>query len=264
MQRADGSFLETLAQAAKVRVRDGYYLTDGERSRKTKSLLTALKTKQGIPVIAEVKFRSPTEGTISKGREPGEIAKAYERGGAVAISVLTEPENFGGSLASLSIVVESVNIPVMMKDIVVDPAQVEAAARSGADAILLIFGIFSSGLANRPMEEMVELAHGKKLEVVVEVHDEDELDTAFRSRADIIGINNRNLRTLSVNRETSEKLLLKGYRTKPVICESGIGSREDIDRLRVLGADGFLVGTALMKSEDPEATLRELIMVGPR
>ena len=263
MQRADGSFLVALARAAKARVKDGYYVTDRARNRGRKSLSAALRTQERIPIIAEVKFRSPSEGLIGRG-EPDEIARAYERGGAAAISVLTEPGNFGGSLASLSAVAGCVNLPVLMKDVVVDPIQIKAAALYGADATLLIAGIFSSGLAGASMNEMMYSAHSENLEVVVEVHDEKEFDAALGGRADVVGINNRDLRTLTVSLETSERLLRGSRRNKPVICESGIVEREDIIRLRALGADGFLIGSALMKSEDPEAALKELSMVGPR
>ncbi|MDG6902380.1 MAG: indole-3-glycerol-phosphate synthase [Nitrososphaerota archaeon] len=264
MQRADGRFLQTLAQAAKARVREGYYAPGNRAKTRRASLVAALGMKRRIPVIAEVKFRSPSAGAIARRGDVARIARAYERGGAAAISVLTEPENFGGSLMSLSLVAKTVSVPVLMKDIIVDRAQVEAGALAGADAVLLISGIFSSGLGTCLMDEMVDFAHRKGLEVVAEAHDEEEFDAAFRSKADIVGINNRDLRTLSVSLETSRRLLSRGPRPRPVICESGIGRREEIEELKALGADGFLVGSALMKAVDPEATLRELSRVGPR
>jgi indole-3-glycerol phosphate synthase len=259
MQRADNTILEMLARTAEARVKNGYYQIRGERRRETKSLLAALRVPGRIPVIAEVKFRSPSEGTIAGGGDPAEIAKEYERGGAAAVSVLTEPENFGGDIASLPDISGSLDIPVMMKDVIIDPIQVEAAARSGADAVLLISGVLSLGSVNRSMADLVDVAHCKGLEVVAEVHDEAEFDEALRGRADIVGINNRDLRNFSVSLDTSARILLRGPRTKPVICESGICKREDIARLKALGADGFLVGSALMKADDREAALRELI-----
>ncbi len=264
MQRGNAGFLESLAQAARARVRGGYYAVGGRAKSKRASLVSALRAPGRTPVIAEVKFRSPSEGAIAPAVDVAGVARAYERGGAAAISVLTEPENFGGSLAHLSLVSKTVGVPVLMKDVILDRAQVEGGGRAGADAVLLISEIFASEMGTCSMEEMIGYAHQKGLEVVVEVHDEGELDVAVRSEADVIGINNRNLRTLSVSLETSKRLLLRGHPSKTVICESGISGRKDVEDLKALGADAFLVGSALMKAGNPEALLRELSRVGQR
>lgn len=264
MQRSDEGFLARLAQEARSRVASGYYAVNGGARTDRASLLEALRARKRIPVIAEIKFRSPSEGLITRVKEVAEIAKAYARGGAAAISVLTEPENFGGRMEYISEVKGAVKLPVLMKDVIVDEVQVRAGARTGADAILLIAAVFHSRMADRSLEEMVGLCHRQGLEVVVEVHDDEEFEPAVRGEADIVGINNRDLRSLSVSLETSRRLLLRGTQPKPVICESGIGGRSDIESLGRLGASGFLVGTTLMRARDPEAALRELTRVGPR
>lgn len=263
MQRADDGFLARLAQDAKSRVASGYYAVNGGARTGRASLLEALRAGGRIPVIAEIKFRSPSEGVIAKGKDVAEIARAYVRGGAAAISVLTEPGNFGGRLEYLSEVKGAVKLPALMKDVIVDEAQVKAGARAGADAILLIAAVFHANMADRSLEEMVGLCHRQGLEVVVEVHDDEEFEPAARGEADVVGINNRDLRLLSVSLETSRRLLLRGPQHKPVICESGIRGRGDIMSLRRLGASGFLVGATLMRAKDPEAALQELTRVGP-
>lgn len=264
LQRADDGFLARLAQDARSRVASGYYaVKEGTRADRA-SLLEALGAEGRIPVIAEVKFRSPSEGVIARAKDVGELARAYQRGGAAAISVLTEPGNFGGRLEYLSEVKSAVKLPVLMKDVIVDEAQVHAGALAGADAVLLIAAVFDSGMGDRSLEEMVGQSHREGLEVVVEVHDDEEFEPAARGEADVIGINNRDLRSLSVSLETSRRLLSRGPRPKPVICESGIRGRGDVEALRRLGACGFLVGSALMRARDPEAALDELTRVGPR
>lgn len=258
VRQADGGFLAALAHDARRRVDGGYYDVNWQTKRRKLSLREALGRKGNFPVIAEIKFRSPSEGRITDQTGAVEIARAYQRGGAAAVSVLTEPDNFGGSLGNLAAVADTVTVPVMMKDVIVDRAQLEAGARSGADAVLLICAVFASGLAGCPIEEMTEHAHRLGLEVVAEVHHRQELDDAFRGGAEIVGVNNRDLRTLSVSLMTSKSLLRSAPKVKPVICESGISTRADVELMRSLGASGVLVGTALMKSDNPEGALKEL------
>ena len=264
LHRADDGFLARLAQDARSRTASGYYAVEEGARGGGASLLGALSAEGRVPVIAEVKFRSPSEGVIAKRKDVVEIARAYQRGGAAAISVLTEPTNFGGRLEYLSQVRRAVKLPVLMKDVIVDEVQVRAGARAGADAVLLIAAVFRSGMADRSLEEMVGLCHREGAEVVVEVHDEEEFEQATGGEADVVGINNRDLRTLSVSLETSRRLLSLGPHSKPVICESGISGRGDVEALLGLGARGFLVGSALMRASDPVAALGELTRVGPR
>src|SRR5579863_8046749 len=149
MQRTGESFLEELVRAAEARVARGYYTTKGGKKAKGRSLVRALKNAERIPIIAEVKFRSPAEGKLAPHREVAEVARAYERGGAVGVSVLTEPEHFDGRLHYLSEVRGAVNLPVLMKDIIVDEVQIRAAKSLGADAVLLIASPFDGGTGRK-------------------------------------------------------------------------------------------------------------------
>jgi indole-3-glycerol phosphate synthase len=248
-QEAEG-FLTALASTARETVRAGYYRLEMPVRGERRSLAAALRGGEGrTRLIAEVKFESPVEGRIGMG-DPASIALEYQRGGAAAVSVLTEPRVFGGRLEHLVAVKKSVELPVLMKDIVVDRVQVEAAARLGADAVLLIAPLFERGMVNLGLEETVGLAHSLGLEVMLEVHSEEEYERALLSDADIVGINNRSLETLEVSLDLSRRLLSRHEHKKPVVCESGIRTREEVLMLESLGADGFLVGTHLMKSAD--------------
>ena len=258
MQQAETNFLRELVDSAKSRVDRGYYQVPEAAWTPRASLVESLRVKDRIPIIAEVKFRSPAEGRLTRRRDVEDIARTYECGGAVGISVLTEPDHFEGRLDYVSVVKRTVRVPVLMKDVVVDRAQVEAGRRVGADAVLLIAGVFGGGIEYPSLAEMVKDIHRKGMEAVVEVHDAGEYKTALAWEADIVGINNRDLRTLRVSLDISRRLLGRRLRVKPVICESGIRTKEEVDELRGLGADGFLLGSVLMKSGDSEATLRRL------
>jgi indole-3-glycerol phosphate synthase len=259
MLRGNDDFIGTLAASARRTVSEGYYggVAPGEFTHR--SLRDALASTGGMPLITEVKFRSPAEGPLRTATDVRAIARAYERGGAAAISVLTEPKHFDGSLEYLTAVKRSVGVPVLMKDVVVDPVQVDAAQASGADAVLLMDVVFRSRLASVGLREMIERAHSKGLEVLLEAHTEAEYAESLQTEADVVGINNRNLKTLEVSLETSRRLLAGRPHAKPVVCESGLTRASELVELRSLGADGFLVGSALMKSADVEKTVRELV-----
>ncbi|MDG6898185.1 MAG: indole-3-glycerol-phosphate synthase [Nitrososphaerota archaeon] len=258
MQRKPDDFLSTLAASAADTVSSGYYLRVGERAGAHVSLSKAIRGSRA-PLVCEVKFVSPAEGRLRPDSDVAQLARSYESGGAAAISVITEPKHFGGRLEYLPLVKRSVRVPVMMKDVVVDPIQVDAAARLGADAVLLIAGIFHRGFAAHGVDEMTRLAHSSGLEVILEVHSGEEYAAAIKSDADIVGINNRNLDTLEVSLETTREILSRYPHPKPVISESGLKRREDIESLHNLGADAFLVGSALMKSQDASSTVRSLL-----
>ncbi|MDA4117844.1 MAG: indole-3-glycerol-phosphate synthase, partial [Thaumarchaeota archaeon] len=270
-RKAETNFIFTLASSARQNIADGYYHgakvphqgLPGRRSLKESILRSKL-----TPVIAEIKFTSPAEGRLRPTGDVAAIAEAYQRGGVSGISVLTEPRHFEGDIRYLPIVKKAVDVPVLMKDIIVDPLQIDAGADMGADAVLLIAGIFINKLANASLDEMLARAHALGLEVLLEAHTEEEYKFALDSSADLIGINNRNLDTLKVSLETSRTLLVKGRaqrrrlsregRDKPVVSESGITNRAQIDELRSLGADAVLIGSALMKSTDLQAKVRSL------
>jgi indole-3-glycerol phosphate synthase len=212
-------------------------------------------TRPGIAVIAEHKRSSPSEGTIREGSTLEEIVTAYERGGASALSVLTEPQWFGGSLQDLSAARAATGLPVLRKDFIVDPYQVYEAAAAGADAILLIV----AALHPDDLAVLHREARSLDLDVLVEIHDEEELDTALEVDADLLGINNRDLTDFSVDLQRTYDLLADVPAGKMVVSESGIASREQLEELERVGVDAVLVGTTLMRAPDVEAACRDLV-----
>jgi len=211
-------------------------------------------TRPGISIIAEHKRRSPSAGVIREGAEVADVAQAYERGGAAALSILTEPFHFGGSLDDLRVARAATHLPVLRKDFIVDPYQVYESAAAGADAILLIV----AALEPRELAELHREARALDLDVLVEVHDEEELDTALEVEAEIIGINNRDLGDFSVDIERTYELLSDVPAGKTVVSESGFSTRDQLDDLDRVGVDAVLIGETLMRADDLEAACREL------
>ncbi|MCW5774410.1 MAG: indole-3-glycerol phosphate synthase TrpC [Rhodospirillaceae bacterium] len=208
----------------------------------------------GLSAIAEIKRRSPSAGALKQGADAAATAAIYAGAGARALSVLTEPDHFGGSLDDLKAARATVTIPVLRKDFIVDPYQIVESRAAGADAILLIV----AALGARTGEFLAQAA-GEGLHALVEVHDEDELRIAIDAGADIVGINNRNLTDLSVDLETFERLAPLLPSGVFAVAESGVETRADAVRMRRAGAHAILVGTALMRAPDPAAKLRELL-----
>jgi indole-3-glycerol phosphate synthase len=212
-------------------------------------------TLPGVSVIAEHKRRSPSAGAIREGATVAEVVLAYERGGAAAVSILTESRNFGGSLDDLREARAASALPILRKDFIVDPYQLYESAAAGADAILLIV----AALEPRALAELHAEARALDLDVLVEVHDEEQLDCALEILdADVIGINNRDLSDFSVDIERTFELLADIPAGKTVVSESGFHSREQLDELERVGVDGVLIGETLMRAPDPEAALRAL------
>jgi indole-3-glycerol phosphate synthase len=257
MQGTNEDFIETLASSAKRLVAQGYYTTQPGLPRSKRSLVKAILNSKRTAIVAEIKFRSPYEGEIKKFRDIEVIARNYEKAGACAVSVLTEPKYFGGSLESLRVVRQCVGLPVLMKDIILDPVQVDSGTKLGADCLLLITTVYTKRLSEFNLEQMIDYVHASGLEVLLEIHDMNEFKLALSTKADLIGINNRDLRTLDVSLKTSEKLLSALQSDRPIVCESGIQTKEQILKLKSLGANAFLIGTALMKSTDPVQTLAD-------
>jgi indole-3-glycerol phosphate synthase len=212
----------------------------------------------GVALIAEHKRRSPSAGAIREGSTVEEIVKAYEQGGAAAISVLTDEPHFGGSLADLKAARAAIDLPVLRKDFIVHPYQVLEAAAWGADALLLIV----AALEPQELAELHAQARELDLDVLVEVHDDEELEAALEAAdPDIIGINNRNLTDFTVDTARTFDLLTDVPAGKTVVAESGFYSREQIDELERVGCDAVLIGEALMRSDDLVSAARAL--VGP-
>jgi indole-3-glycerol phosphate synthase len=206
-------------------------------------------------IIAEIKQASPSKGLLAQQFNPVAIARAYEQGGAAALSVLTDEKHFRGSLADLESARAAVSLPVLRKDFTIDAYHVHEAAAHGADAILLIAAI----LTERQLRDFRELAEQYSMAALVEVHDEEELKPAVASGARLIGVNNRNLHTFEVNLETSLRLAEKIPAAVVKVAESGINTAENIGQLRSSGYQAFLIGEHLMKSGDPAAALRALL-----
>lgn len=254
-------FLDILVKDALETVRSGYYNANVDYAPPRISLKESIGKCVHAPVIAEIKPASPSHGRLRQISSLIEVAGAMEAGGAAGISMLTEPKHFNGSLAGLVDVKRNVAVPVLMKDIIVDPVQVDAAAKMGADAILLIYQVFKRGYVEYPLEEFIQLAHSKGLEVLLETHSREEFSAAIATEADLIGINNRDLRTLKVDLNTTKRILSNmDYRGRIVVSESGIQTAEDIRILRSHGARAFLVGSAVMLAENIEMKVRELVM----
>jgi len=209
----------------------------------------------GTSLIAEHKRRSPSAGAIREGASVTEIVQAYERGGAAAVSVLTEETHFGGSLADLHEARAAVELPILRKDFHVDVYQLYEAKLAGADAVLLVIG----SVPLPDLERLHAEARALDLDALVEVHDEDELECALELDVDVIGINNRNLADFTVDIGTTLDLLAAVPAGKTVVSESGIESREQIDELERVGVDAVLVGETVMRAPDPEAAVRELV-----
>ena len=205
-------------------------------------------------LIAEHKRRSPSAGVIREGTSVTEIVTAYERGGAAAISILTEETHFGGSLDDLREARQATELPILRKDFCVDQYQLYEAKVAGADAILLVVG----SLRKDELERLWTEAQGLDLDAIVEVHDEEELECALELDADVIGINNRNLVDFTVDIQTTVDLLAAVPTGKTVVSESGIRTRLEIEELERVGVDAVLVGESLMRASDPEAAVREL------
>ena len=205
-------------------------------------------------VIAEVKKASPSKGVIRAEFDPAAIARSYESGGAACLSVLTDADFFQGSEVYLEQARAACALPVLRKDFTIDPYQVYEARAIGADCILLIV----AALDDERLLELSLLAAELDLDVLVEVHDEGELERALEVPAPLIGVNNRNLRSFEVSLETTLRLRARVPAERLLVTESGIVTREDVARLRAAGVDSFLVGETFMRASDPGEALRDL------
>lgn len=215
----------------------------------------ALARPDHVNVVAEFKRRSPSRGIIREDLHPVRVAQAYEIAGAVALSVLTEEQFFGGQLDDLQEARSATLLPVLRKDFTVDPYQIWEAGFAGADAVLLIV----AALSDRELRQLIETSAEAGLDALVEVHDREELSRALEAGARTVGVNNRDLRTMEVRFETSLELAPLIPPGVVAVAESGIRSGDDVRRLREAGYRAFLVGEHLMLSADPGAALEALI-----
>jgi indole-3-glycerol phosphate synthase len=226
------------------------HLSDRGRDRPFQEALT----RPGLSVIAEFKRRSPSLGDIRPDADIAAQVAAYERGGAAALSVLTDGPHFGGSLDDLRAARSAASLPIIRKDFIIDPYQLYEAAVHGADAVLLIV----RALSDRELAALHDEARALDLDCLVEVHDVEELERALELDAEVIGINNRDLDEQRVDIQTTFELMPDVPAGKTVVAESGISGREELYELERVGVDAVLIGGALMTSEDPELTTRQL------
>ncbi len=229
-------------------------LEDNARERGEGRPFSEALSRPGTSLIAEHKRRSPSAGSISEDLDCASVVAAYERGGAAAISVLTEEAHFGGSLDDLRAAREATGLPLLRKDFTVDPYQLYEGKAAGADAVLLVVG----ALDPHELDGLHQLAAELDLDAVVEISTEEELELALSVDAAVIGINNRNLEDFTVDISRTFDLLADVPAGKTVVSESGIVYREQIDELERVGVDAVLVGESVMRAEDPEAAVREL------
>lgn len=249
--------LQRLVENSRRAIRDGTYDIAGDAKGSSRDLFDG--APGGRPVlITEIKFASPSQGRIRMQADPAGIARRMVSGGASALSVLTQPHLFGGSPEHFAMVRQSVDVPMLMKDVVVDEVQLDAAQRLGADYILLIQSLFERGLLEG-VDCFIEGAHERGLRVLLEVHTRGEFEGAVQTDADVIGINNRNLDTLEIDMSTTCRILSGGGCASPVVSESGIGAPGDIRYLRDCGASAFLVGSSIMRSSNIEESVRGMV-----
>ena len=253
-------FLDVLACDAQETINSGYYEALKETATSHISLKKAILETKNAPVITEIKAASPSAGVIRKNVEASRIAESMEKGGAVGISVLTEPKHFKCSLRSLVEARKAVKLPILMKDIILSSAQLDAASKAGASVALLINALFDRGYCECNIHDMIATAHSKGLEVLLETHTAEEFRFAVSTHADIVGINNRNLATLKVDLGVTKRILERNNSEgKIVVSESGINTAADLRFLRECGAHAFLIGSAVMLSDNVEEKVKEFV-----
>ncbi len=254
-------FLDILAKNAKKTISEGYYTTQIESKHKPLSLKKSILAFNHAAIITEIKRASPTLGVIRKKLDVKSTAEKMMKSGAVAISILTEPKHFMGTINIFIKVRKKVEHPLLMKDIILSRCQIDTASIIGADAILLIKALFDRGYCECDIHDMIEYANSRSIEVLLETRTEDEFSSALETKADLVGINNRNLGTLNVNLNTTHRILQKiNPKQKVVVSESGIKTPTDIQRLHSIGVQCFLVGTVLMTAKDISSKIKELVL----
>lgn len=252
------NILKRLVNNSQTAIDDGIYDVDVNLQKSSKDFIQIINTNPHPILLTEIKFSSPSLGKIRTLTDPVSIAKQMIAGGSKALSILTQPNLFHGSPEYFIKVREAVDVPLLMKDIMIDNIQIDAAEKIGADYILLIQSLFDQGFL-KEIDEFIDYGHKKGLKILLEVHTKQEFENALKTEVDLIGINNRNLDTLEIDLKTTETVL-KGYeKSRPIISESGIETSEDIQYLKKCGADAFLIGSSIMKSDNIEEQIRKLV-----
>ena len=252
------NILKKLVNNSQAAIDDGTYDVDVNLEKSNKNFVQIINSNPHPTLLTEIKFGSPSLGKIRTISDPASVAKQMISGGSKALSILTQPHLFNGSPEYFIKVRKAVDVPLLMKDILIDKIQIDAAEKIGADYILLIQSLFDNGFLNE-IDELIDYGHKKGLKILLEVHTESEFKKALETNADLIGINNRNLDTLEIDLKTTEKVLEKFDNSRPILSESGIETPEDIQYLKKCGAKAFLVGSSIMKSDNIEEEVRRLV-----
>ena len=250
--------LEKLVMNSQKAIDDGIYDIAETLPKSEIDLEESIRSNIHASLITEIKFSSPAEGNIRQISDPLQIAESMISGGANALSILTQPYLFNGSPEYFIKIRKNVKIPLLMKDIMINKTQIDAAKKMGADYFLLIQALFDNGFVDE-IDEFIDYGHKNGLKILLESHSKTEFDNAMKTNADIIGINNRNLDTLEINLETTKQILENSQKSKIILSESGITSSEDVKFLHDCGADAFLIGTSIMKSSDIQNSVSKLV-----
>ena len=251
--------LQRLADNSQMAIDNGVYKISQKLPRSKINIVDSIRKNNHASLITEIKFSSPSLGNIRKMSDPVEIAKSMIQGGAIGLSILTQPHLFNGSPEYFQKIRKAVKVPLLMKDVVVDKIQIDAADRIGADCILLIQSIFDKKLA-KDIDEFISYSHKKGLVVLLESHTKKEFVNSSQTDADLLGINNRNLDTLAIDLKTTKNILKDRKEDRIILSESGIESPKDIKFLHECGADAFLVGSSIMKSKDINGHVKKLVL----
>ena len=252
------NILKKLVNNSQMAIDDGVYDVHCDLPKSSKDFLQIIKTHTHATLLTEIKFSSPSLGKIRTLTDPVSIASQMIAGGSKALSILTQPHLFSGSPEYFMKVRQSVDVPLLMKDIIIDKIQIDAAKKIGADYMLLIQSLFDNEFL-KDVDEFIGYAHKKGIEVLLEVHTKQEFENALKTEADLIGINNRNLDTLEIDLKTTQTILNGVEKTRPILSESGIETPDDIQYLKKCGADAFLIGSSIMKSDNIEEQVRRLV-----
>ena len=252
------NILRKLINNSQLAIDDGVYDVDINLHKSDKDFVQIIKTNQHATLLTEIKFSSPSLGKIRTLTDPASIAKQMIAGGSKALSILTQPHLFHGSPEYFMKVRQAVNVPLLMKDIMIDKIQIDAAKKIGADYMLVIQSLFDQNYL-KEIDEFIDYGHKQGLNILLEVHTKQEFQNALKTEADIIGVNNRNLDTLEIDLKTTELVLERHEKSKIILSESGINTPEDIQYLKKCGADAFLIGSSIMKSNNIEEQVKKLV-----
>ena len=252
------NILKKLVNNSQIAIDDGVYDVDVNLQKSEKDFKQIITSNPHATLLTEVKFSSPSLGKIRTIGDPSNIAKQMIAGGSKALSVLTQPHLFNGSPEYFIKVRNAVDVPLLMKDIMIDKIQIDTAKKIGADYMLVIQSLFDQKFLT-DIDEFIGYGHKQGLNILLEVHTKEEFQNALKTDADIIGINNRNLDTLEIDLKTTESVLSGYDKSRIILSESGISTPEDIQYLKKCGADAFLIGSSIMKSDNIEEQVRKLV-----